>query len=71
LAANTLYHSTIFGYYKGDFGGSIKAMAKYLANWFPTESAERALLLSGKFKSVETNYDWTLNSQKNAAPVRQ
>ena len=64
VASKTLYHSMIFGYYKEDFGGSVKESAKFLAKWFP-EGAEKALLLSGDFKAVQTDYDWTLNSQVN------
>ncbi len=71
VASKILYHSSIFGYYKDDFGGSIKAMAQYLSLWFPPGSAERALLASGDFKAVETEYDWTLNSQENAQRIRQ
>lgn len=65
VANKTLYHSMIFGYYKEDFGGSIKGSAKFMARWFPAGSAERKLLESGEFKAVQTEYDWTLNSQDN------
>ncbi len=66
VAGKTFYHSMIFGYYKGDFGGTVAAAGKYAARWFPVGSPERSLLESGAFKAVETNYDWTLNSQENA-----
>lgn len=66
VAGKTFYHSMIFGYYKGDFGGTVAAAGKYAARWFPAGSPERRLLESGVFKAVETNYDWTLNSQENA-----
>jgi hypothetical protein len=66
VANNTFYHSMIFGYYKADFGGSLPASGKFAAKWLPTGSPERALLEGGKFKAVETEYDWSLNSQANA-----
>lgn len=66
VARNTFYHSMIFGYYKADFGGSVVASGKYAAKWFPAGSSERALLERGTFKAIETEYDWTLNSQANA-----
>jgi hypothetical protein len=34
-------------------------------------SPERNLLESGRFKTVETNYDWTLNSQAKAAAAKR
>ena len=70
VANKTLYHSMIFGYYKEDFGGSIQGSAKFMAKWFP-EGPEKQLLMSGDFKAVETDYDWTLNSQVNAKKLAQ
>ena len=64
VANRTLYHSMIFAYYKEDFGGSLKEAAKFLAKWYP-EGAEKQLLMSGDFKTVQTDYDWLLNSQIN------
>lgn len=71
VTAKTFYHSMIFAYYKEDFGGSIQGSAKFAAKWFPTGSPERALLESGTFTAVETEYDWTLNSQSNARKMSQ
>ena len=67
VGAKTFYHSMIFGYYKSDFGGTIQGSARFAAKWFPTGSSERALLESGDFKAIQTEYDWTLNSQAKAA----
>ena len=67
VGAKTFHHSMIFGYYKSDFGGTIQGSAQFAAKWFPAGSAERALLESGDFKAIETEYDWTLNSQAKAA----
>ena len=60
------FHSMIFGYYKADFGGSLQSAGKYAAHWFAVGSPERMLLESGTFTAVETEYDWSLNSQANA-----
>jgi hypothetical protein len=70
VANRTLYHSMIFGYYKEDFGGSVKESAKFMAKWFP-DGPEKTMLLSGDFKTVQTDYDWTLNSQLNAKKLAQ
>ena len=64
LASRTWYHSMIFGYYKEDFGGSVKDAAKFAAKWYP-DGAEKQLLLSGDFSAKQTEYDWSLNSQEN------
>jgi hypothetical protein len=71
----TVYGSPIYvKYYQEDFGGTkdkdwtpatLATLGKYLARFHP-EGPEKQLLLSGKFKLVETNYDWTLNSQAKA-----
>jgi hypothetical protein len=70
VASRTFYHSMIFGYYKADFGGSLESAGAYAARWFPAGSPERRLLESGKFRAVETEYDWTLNSQQQARARR-
>ena len=64
----TVYLSPIFVEFRDyikDFGGSKDAIGKYIARFFPA-GAERDLLQSGTYKTVTTNYDWTLNSQANA-----
>jgi hypothetical protein len=62
----TVYGSPIYvSYYREDFGGSDAAIGAYLAEFYP-EGPERKLLLSGRFKLVETEYDWTLNSPEQA-----
>jgi hypothetical protein len=47
-------------WYKADFGGSDAAVGAYLARFFPP-GPERELLASGRFRLVETPYDWALN----------
>ena len=71
LTTSTFYHSMILNYYKSDFGGSLQSAAKYVARWYRPGSPERNLLESGRFKTVETNYDWTLNSQAKAAAAKR
>ncbi len=70
VASRTLNHSMIFGYYKEDFGGTIQGSAKFMAKWFP-DGLDKQLLLSGDFKAVQTDYDWTLNSQAKARKIAQ
>lgn len=69
LATRTVYLSPIFlsfRDYRDDFGGSDAAIGRYVARFFPA-GPESELLRSGKFKVRESAYDWTLNSQENAA----
>ena len=47
-----------------DFGGSEAAVGRFIARYYPA-GAEKALLESGEFKVVKTEYDWSLNSQSN------
>lgn len=66
----TVYGSMIYvKYYREDFGQTDAAIGKYLAGFYP-EGPEKQLLLSGKFKLVETDYDWTLNSQEKAKALK-
>jgi Protein of unknown function, DUF547 len=75
VATGTVHGSPIYvKYYPEDFGGAkdkdwtpatLAALGKYLASFHPA-GATRQLLLSGTFKLVETEYDWTLNSQAKA-----
>jgi Protein of unknown function, DUF547 len=68
-AKRIVYISPIFVEFRdylNDFGGSKAAVGKYLAQYYPV-GAERDVLTSGDFKFEVTNYDWTLNSQANAA----
>jgi hypothetical protein len=56
VPARTVYLSPIFGWYKADFPD----LGPFLARYFPA-GPERALLESGQFKTIETEYDWSLN----------
>ncbi len=67
LKTATVYGSPIFvSYYREDFGSTDAAIGKFLAQFYP-DGPEKELLLSGKFKLVATDYDWTLNSQEQQA----
>jgi Protein of unknown function, DUF547 len=67
LNSATVYGSPIYAsYYREDFGSSDRAIGKYLSQFYP-EGAEKQLLLSGRFKLIPTDYDWTLNSQEQQA----
>lgn len=64
VANRTLYRSPIFSFsdYMQDFGGSEATVGKFIARYYPA-GPERALLESGKFTVVKTEYDWSLNSR--------
>ena len=66
VANRTLYRSQVFSFsdYMDDFGGSEASVGRFVAQYYPA-GAEKALLESGNFKSVKTEYDWSLNSQAN------
>ena len=55
----TVHLSPIFAWFKDDFGPDL---GRFLARYVP-EGRERALLESGRFKIVETPYDWSLNGK--------
>ena len=66
MNTKTVHGSPIYAsYYREDFGQTDAAIGRYLAGFYP-EGAEKRLLLSGRFTLVETDYDWTLNSQEKA-----
>ncbi len=67
--SRTAYGSPIYvKYYREDFGSTDAAIGRYLATFHP-DGPEKELLASGRFKLVATDYDWTLNSQEQAAKL--
>ncbi len=68
-AGRKVYVSMIFNLYKKDFGGTDASVGRFIARFYPAGAA-RQVLESGDFKLFETPYDWTLNSQANAARRR-
>lgn len=61
VASRTVFVSPILVWYRDDFGGTSEALGRFLARYRP-EGPEKEILLSGRFRVVETDYDWTLNS---------
>jgi len=57
-----VHASRIFEWYKDDFGGSDDAVGRFIARYH-SESPEKQLLTSGRFKMEFLEYDWTLNSR--------
>jgi hypothetical protein len=69
--SGTVYGSMIYvKYYREDFGSTDAAIGRYLAGFYP-EGPEKQLLTSGRFKLVQTDYDWTLNSQAKAKAAKK
>jgi hypothetical protein len=60
-ATRTVFAGPILVWYRDDFGGTSETLGRFLARYRP-EGPEKELLLSGRFRVVETDYDWTLNS---------
>jgi hypothetical protein len=70
VATRTVHLSPVFiGFrdYIEDFGGSHAAVGRYIARYFP-DGPEKQLLLSGRFRTRETFYDWTLNRTATGRP---
>jgi hypothetical protein len=66
VAKGIYYGSPVFSkYYREDFGNTDAAIALYMSRFYP-DGPEKQLLAGGKAKIVETDYDWTLNSQEKA-----
>jgi len=57
VASGTAHLSPIFVWFKDDFGPDL---GRFLARYVE-DPAARAMLAGGKFKLVETRYDWSLN----------
>jgi hypothetical protein len=71
VAAATVWVSPILVWYKGDFGGTDKALGRFLSR-YREEGPERELLEAGRFRLRKTDYDWTLNSrEKGRTPSRR
>ena len=66
VKTGTVHGSIIYvKYYREDFGSTDASIGKYLAGFY-ADGPEKQLLLFGKFKLTETDYNWTLNSQEQA-----
>ena len=65
VASRTLFASQIFQFrdYEKDFGGTPRAIGRYIARYLP-DGPEKRLLLGGDFRIRYTEYDWSLNKQR-------
>ncbi|MEP2775428.1 MAG: DUF547 domain-containing protein [Luteolibacter sp.] len=57
--SGTLYLSSIFDWFKGDFVGKSGSVEKFIAPYLP--DSDRKAVESGKFKVKYTDYNWSLN----------
>jgi glutaredoxin-related protein len=65
LDTNTLRLSTIFKWYKVDFGDSPKNVADCIMNWLPGEKkAKLQQLVTGNFRIVYEHYDWSNDASR-------
>jgi len=65
VATRTVFGSPIFTWYREDFGNTLAGVGAFWARYVDGE-AERALLSSGQFRWVDTEYDWSLNIRRAA-----
>ena len=65
VAMRTVYGSPIFTWYRVDFGDDLAGVGAFWARYVDDEAA-RALLRSGQFRWVDTDYDWSLNLRRAA-----
>lgn len=63
VKSGTVYGSPIFTWYREDFGGSLDGVGAFWAKYVPSGPAQE-VLRSGKFKWVDTGYDWGINSRR-------
>ena len=68
VATRTVYGSPIFRWYREDFGGNFSGVGAFWARYLPEGSA-RAVLASGEFRWVDTEYDWSLNAVSKERPA--
>lgn len=65
VASRAVYGSPIFTWYRVDFGNSLAGVGRFWAAYIDDPAAQ-ALLRSGDFRWVDTDYDWTLNLRPRA-----
>ncbi len=63
VQSGTVYGSPIFTWYRDDFGGSLSGVGAFWAKYLPAGPAHD-LLRSGKFRWVDTAYDWAINIRR-------
>ena len=60
VKSGTVHGSPIFTWYRDDFGGTLEGVGAFWAKYLPA-GPEQALVRSGKFTWVDTEYDWRIN----------
>ena len=60
----TVYGSPIFTWYRDDFGGTLAGVGAFWVKYLPP-GPEQALLRSGTFRWVDTEYDWRINVRRD------
>lgn len=65
VASRTVYGSPIFTWYRVDFGDTLAGVGRFWATYIDDPAAQ-ALLRSGEFRWVDTEYDWSLNIRPRA-----
>ena len=60
VKSGTVYGSPIFTWYRDDFGGTLEGVGAFWAKYLPA-GPEQALVRSGKFTWVDTEYNWRIN----------
>jgi len=63
VKSGTVYGSPIFTWYRDDFGGTLEGVGAFWAKYVPS-GPEQALVRSGKFRWVDTEYDWRINVRR-------
>ena len=63
VPSGTVYGSPIFTWYREDFGGTLEGVGAFWARYVPA-GPEQELLRSGKFRWVDTEYDWRINMRR-------
>ena len=64
VKSGTVYGSPIFTWYRDDFGGTLEGVGAFWAKYLPS-GPEQALVRSGKFTWVDTDYDWRINVRRD------
>ncbi|MDQ8171514.1 MAG: DUF547 domain-containing protein [Gemmatimonadota bacterium] len=66
VATGTVYGSPIFTWYRDDFGGTLAGVGAFWAAYLPP-GPEQTLVRSGRFRWVDTEYDWAINRRRPTA----
>jgi len=64
VTSGTVYGSPIFTWYRNDFGGTLEGVGAFWARYV-SAGPEQELLRSGKFRWVDTEYDWRINMRRD------